>query len=442
MTPEELLRGVDPAWHEYIDRPRLVGALDAIGDGPVTPPPALVFEALRGFGPDETRVVIIGQDPYPTPGDAQGLCFSVPRGRPLPESLVRIFGCLDRMGPPGRLSGRLPGQAPRRTGGDLRSWAAQGVLMLNTALTTAPGVRGAHAPAWKPLVGEFLRRFCAERQRAGRRLQFLLWGGDARAYAPVARAHGHVAREWTHPSPLIDNRLAEALKFRNCPHFEEVNAVLREEGRRPIDWEPSSSVFAYTDGACSNNGGADARAGFAAVFAGGAFGGVVVRGGVRPFAYRFVDEERLESGLAVDDASAVQPSNNRGELLGLAYALLALLRGRALGRVEIVSDSKISIMTLREWLPERLAKGTERELKNFDLVWIAWRLLGALRDQASSVTLTHVRGHQRAPGPDATARERLFHRGNELADEHAASMSGADDRVEVLNPIAALVGLQ
>ena len=110
--------------------------------------------------------------------------------------------------------------------------------------------------------------------------------------------------------------------------------------------------------------------------------------------------------------------------MGIIYCLLGLLRGRALGRVEIISDSEISVKTLLEWLPNRLKKGTERELENFDLVSIAWTLLGRLRSQASVVVLTHTRSHQKAPPADAPSRERFVHRGNKMADQHADAALG------------------
>jgi ribonuclease HI len=200
---------------------------------------------------------------------------------------------------------------------------------------------------------------------------------------------------------------------------------------------------AFTDGACSLNGKPGASAAFAALVTGAQFGATVVRGRVSPTEYALIDEERPERGVRAGGA-AVAPSNNRGELLGIIYALLALLRGRAIGRVELVSDSKVSVNTLLEWLPARLEKKTERELKNYDLVMIAWRLLGRLRGQAAAVVLTHTRSHQPPPPAAAPIRERLVHRGNAVADEHAGlALGGAAGAVEVLGGApAALRGLE
>ena len=244
----EIVLGVDMArWGAIIDEEKLDTALGSIsiekGVNTIAPPPALIFEALRYGGPEDFRVVIIGQDPYPAQGQAQGLCFSVPSGIALPESLKRIYGCLDRAGLRREHSTNGEGFGPSIISGDLRPWAVQGVLMLNSALTTVVGERRAHADQWKPFVHDFLRRFCEYKSGA---CHFLLWGGDARAFAPVARKNGHVVLEWSHPSPLADNKLPEASRFAMCPHFELVNAALVEASLRPITWDnlPPSSPSA------------------------------------------------------------------------------------------------------------------------------------------------------------------------------------------------------
>jgi uracil-DNA glycosylase len=440
-----ILKGVDPAWLPLIDIALLdsaLGAIDTMGDAARTaPPPHLIFEALRYGAPADATVVIIGQDPFPTPGDAQGICFSVPAGTALPGSLKRIFGCLDRAGL--RREHAAEDKKAVLVSGDLRPWAVQGVLMINTALTTRVGARRAHAAAWAPFVVDFLRRFCSERAEAGARVHFLLWGGDARTYAGLARRYGHVVHEWSHPSPLADNKLPEEGRFRACPHFENVNAALAAGGLRPVVWDNLSPVVAFSDGSCPLNGKPGSRASFAALITGAQFGAAVFRGEVSPSEYAFIDEDDPERGIHETQTPAV-PSNNRGELLGIIYAFLALLRGRAVGRVELVSDSEISIKTLLVWLPSRLKKGSERELKNFDLIWIAWRLLGCLREQAAFVALTHVRSHQKPPPESAPSRERFVHRGNAMADEHAAlalKRGSPTFAIEVLNAPAVLHSL-
>jgi uracil-DNA glycosylase len=439
---DAILKGVDPAWLPLIDTALLdgaLGAIDAMGDAARTaPPPHLIFEALRYGAPADTVAFVNAQDPYPTPGDAQGVCFSVPAGTALPESLKRIFGCLDRAGL--RREHAAEDKKTVLVSGDLRPWAVQGVLMFNSALTTRVGERRAHAAAWKPFVDDFLRRFCAERAAAGASVHFLLWGGDARAYAGLARRHKHAVHEWSHPSPLADNKLPEEARFRACPHFEEVNAALAAAGRRPVVWDNLSPVVAFSDGSCPLNGKPGARASFAALVTGAQFGAAVIRGEVCPTEYAFLDEDDPERGIR-ETQTLVAPSNNRGELLGIIYAFLALLRGRAVGRVELISDSEISVNTLLDWLPKRLKKKTERDLKNYDLVMIAWRLLGLLREQAACVVLTHTRSHQKPPPTSAPSRVRFVWKGNDMADKHAdapLTAPTADYAVEVLTAPAVL----
>ena len=297
---------------------------------------------------------------------------------------------------------------------DLRPWAVQGVLTLPSAVR------------WRPFVDAFLRRFCAARDpgmhaaRGGgaTRVNFVFDDNTPAAYVDTARHHGHDV----HGS------------------LTDINPALEGAGRRLVSWCITDAVTAFTDGACTLNGRPGARASFAALVTGGQFGaGAVVRGGVAPAEYAFVDEADPGRGVCAT-ATPAPPSNNRGELLGIVYALLTLLRGRAIGAVELVSDSNISVKTLSEWLPARLAKGTAHELKNFDLVMIAWRLLGALRAQAASVVLTHTRSHQPLPPPWALRRDHEIHFGNKMADAHATTALGAAG-VEVLDAPTALRAL-
>ena len=183
---------------------------------PVLPAPGSIFAALELTQPEDVRAVILGQDPYPTPGHAHGLAFSVePEVRPLPRSLANLFRELeDDLGTP-------------RSSGDLRDWARQGVLLLNTALTTPVGaVDGHRALGWQRLTAEVLGRV-AERPTA-----FVLWG--KRAQDAVARAvpeGEHLMIRSAHPSPLSARK-----GFFGSRPFSRVNDWLAGRGARPIDW--------------------------------------------------------------------------------------------------------------------------------------------------------------------------------------------------------------
>lgn len=179
------------------------------------PGPDRVFAALAALTPAEVRVVILGQDPYPTPGHANGLAFSVNPGVALPRSLANIFAEVEA------------DTGTRPESGDLTPWARQGVLLLNTALSTPPGEAGAHARlGWDTLA----RQAVAEAQRH-RPLAFVLWGAHAqKALAGLPRPEDLVIAS-AHPSPLSARR-----GFFGSRPFSAVNTWLTGRGEPPIDW--------------------------------------------------------------------------------------------------------------------------------------------------------------------------------------------------------------
>lgn len=164
----------------------------------------------------DVRVLVVGQDPYPTPGHPMGLSFSVqPDVRPLPRSLDNIFRELvDDLG------------VPRPTTGDLSPWADQGVMLLNRVLTVRPGAPASHRnKGWEAVTD---RAIAALVERGGP-LVAVLWGRDAQSLRP---ALGDVARvESVHPSPLSASR-----GFFGSRPFSTVNRLLEEQGAPPVDW--------------------------------------------------------------------------------------------------------------------------------------------------------------------------------------------------------------
>lgn len=191
---------------------------DAIARDPrhILPPEPCRFAALNQTQPAAVRVVILGQDPYPTAGHAHGFAFSVASDvRPLPRSLLNIFKELqsDLQISPGH--------------GDLLAWARQGVLLLNTCLTVPEGAAGGHATlGWQRLaeevLGEVSVRPCA----------FLLWGAHAQALGAFIRPDpGHLILRTAHPSPLSARR-----GFFGSRPFSQVNDWLGRRGEPPVDW--------------------------------------------------------------------------------------------------------------------------------------------------------------------------------------------------------------
>ena len=178
------------------------------------PPPALTFAALRHCQPDDVRVVILGQDPYHTLGKADGLAFSIPQG---------FGGRLDSLGNIFKEIQSDTGKVRSKT--SLHDWAAQGVLLLNTALTVPPGKPKAHAKiGWTRLVDQTLARLDAQ-PRA-----FILWGAPAQAFAKGLSPH-HLALTAPHPSPLSAHR-----GFFGSRPFSKVNRWLIDRDQQPINW--------------------------------------------------------------------------------------------------------------------------------------------------------------------------------------------------------------
>jgi uracil-DNA glycosylase len=195
------------------DLPRIEAAL-ASDTRDTLPPAAQRFAALERCPPEATRVVILGQDPYPTPGHAHGLAFSVTGGTPLPRSLKNIFRELEDD------IGAVP------PAGDLTPWADQGVLLLNAALSVPSGAAGGHARlGWSALTRQVLGRL-GDRPRA-----FLLWGRPAQACRQHVTGEGHLFIETAHPSPLSARR-----GFFGSRPFSRVNDWLVRRGEDPIRW--------------------------------------------------------------------------------------------------------------------------------------------------------------------------------------------------------------
>lgn len=188
----------------------------------IYPPQELVFNSMKCTPLDEVRVVIIGQDPYHGKKQAMGLCFSVPKGVPIPPSLRNIFEELQKdLG------------ISKPSSGDLTPWAKQGVLLLNTLLTVQSGLAFSHkGRGWETFTDHLLEYLC---KNSGP-LVFLLWGKPAQDKAAGLEKRGFLHKnslllKAPHPSPLSAHR-----GFIGCGHFSMCNQWLKANGFSPIDW--------------------------------------------------------------------------------------------------------------------------------------------------------------------------------------------------------------
>ena len=183
------------------------------------PPGKLIFNAFDLCPPEKTKVVILGQDPDHGPGQAHGLCFSVPEGVPHPPSLKNIFKELEN-----DLQMTYP------ISGNLTSWAKQGVLLLNATLTVQAHRAGSHqAKGWETFTDRVIQLLSEQYEG----LVFLLWGGYAKQKIKLIDADKHCVLSSGHPSPLSANR---GYWFGN-QHFSKCNAYLDYKGKTPINWQ-------------------------------------------------------------------------------------------------------------------------------------------------------------------------------------------------------------
>jgi len=179
-----------------------------------------VHQILRAFDMtkfEDVKVVILGQDPYPTAGHANGLAFSVsPTLDKLPKSLQNIYKELeDDVG-------------VKRTTGDLTAWASQGVLLLNTVFTVEEGKPKSHEGlGWEALSDEAIHRLSMNREN----IVFVLWGKKAQEKEHIIDTSKHLVLKCPHPSPLSARR-----GFFGCKHFSKINEYLKARGKQEIDW--------------------------------------------------------------------------------------------------------------------------------------------------------------------------------------------------------------
>lgn len=198
---------------------QLLGFLNGRAQAGATiyPPKGQWFHAFELTDFEQVKVVILGQDPYHNPGQAQGLSFSVPEGVPLPPSLRNIYQEIEND------LGTHPG-----TKGDLSAWAKQGVLLLNSVLTVEQNTPGAHANQGWEVFTDTVIKLISDRKK---HVVFLLWGAYAQQKASLIDTSKHLVLRAPHPSPLSAHR-----GFFGSKHFSKANDYLKIQGLTPIHW--------------------------------------------------------------------------------------------------------------------------------------------------------------------------------------------------------------
>lgn len=191
----------------------------------ILPSKDLIFRSLNYVNPNNTRVVIIGQDPYPTPGEACGLCFATSNGK-IPGSLRNIFREIQA-----DCGGEL------RKNSDLTDWAQQGILLLNTSLTVLEHQAGIHSKIGWQLLTKFILNTIIQNDS---RTIFLLWGKHAHELIPQ---QGDRFLRCGHPSPLAYGKGGN--NFKGCGHFKKTNEMLVSFGLLPIQWHQPDELLSF-----------------------------------------------------------------------------------------------------------------------------------------------------------------------------------------------------
>jgi len=234
MTNRSFLEGLNPEWdtllQSWVDSAecsRLCEFLESEKQKGLTwaPEERRFLRALQGLRPSDIRVVILGQDPYPTPGHATGLAFGLENGAgPLPRSLKNIYKEIS-------VEYQLDLQDLVKKGSDLVGWAQQGVLLLNTVLSVrvGPEQAGSHrGKGWESLTDLILKSL----DQRSEPICFILWGKPAQEKKKWIQGSHHLVLEAAHPSPLSANR-----GFFGCNHFRLANEFLEKKlGRPGVDW--------------------------------------------------------------------------------------------------------------------------------------------------------------------------------------------------------------
>jgi uracil-DNA glycosylase len=216
---------IAPSWKVRLDdefsKPYFAQLIDFVKSeyqsGVVYPPGKEIFHSFDACDFDQVKVVIIGQDPYHGPGQANGLCFSVRDGVRMPPSLVNIFKEIKNdLGKP------IPAS------GDLDRWAKQGVLLLNATLTVRASSPGSHQnKGWEAFTDAVIRKISDEKEN----VVFLLWGAYAQKKGEIINRQKHLVLLSPHPSPFSADR-----GFFGNKHFSKTNNYLKSKGLTEIDW--------------------------------------------------------------------------------------------------------------------------------------------------------------------------------------------------------------
>lgn len=347
----------------------------------ITPNPQDWFTWCRYTPVDEIKIIILGQDPYHKKEWAHGLSFSCLKK--IPPSLNNIYKCL--------LNSNLISKKP--TTGDLSSWATQGVLMLNTSLSTIIGKAGIHLKLWNPYISKVIDRIAHYHYDNCNQLIFMLWGEFAKKFAKSIDADFHILMNWKHPSPLAQRGPIKE-KFINCDHFFRANTYLREE-KQEVNWDSINAnaiksdkyndaksilnicdkhTIAFTDGSCyPNNSSKDSVGGYAVLFTSGELNDTYIYGNL--------------------DTTHNNATNIRAEGYAILRVLEVVYEKRFKYPLTIITDCEFWIKMIEIYMP-KWDSAKFKEKNNTDLTTKIWKAYNKLK--RITVKFIHVKSHNKS----------------------------------------------
>jgi uracil-DNA glycosylase len=362
-------------WTQILTEVGAFKCLDKVKDQDISPKKEDVFKAFEYTPYDNVKVVLIGQDPYPSKLNAMGLSFSIPKGVKLTDSLKNIYKCLDQ----------------KSTNGDLTCWTKRGILLLNAYLTTLEGKSKAHKEEWKKFLPSLLPKL-------PKNAVIILLGNDAQSYEKYC--DGRKVLKWGHPSTLNRyNSTDNPQNFKYCTCFKEANNLtgidfsVEDNEQFPdeqfinelsVEEQPivkqsileQSKYILFTDGGATGNGKSKAKGSYA-------------------WCLMDADKELAEgSGLIekkVIGEEVILPSNNRGEMTAILLGLQKAI-DMGLKQVVVISDSEYSIKSCTVWCDKWIKENKLEGKKNLDLVF-------DIRDKLTKIdaTFKHINSHTTQP---------------------------------------------
>lgn len=386
---------IHPTWRSLLDTKDLVNVIDelAVQDAIPTLCPQIgeIFNAFKYTPPSLFHSIIVGQDPYssvymdettymerPT---AHGLAFST-CAVGVPPSLVNIFKCLKAS----KLIDDDDDPSP-----NLIMWAQQGVLLLNTALTTVIGKTNAHLTIWQHYIKSLIARILDAATAKNKRINIMLWGSKAIHILNERHRISHNVLTWSHPSPLSDNRLPPHQKFVVCDHFTKVSNICHK-----MCWDPNISQHIFTDGSYRRK---SQVGGYAVICFYGGLDGYAIYGTTPPPATNQVSE-----GTALLKAIECANAHN-------------------IYKPIIVTDSQFYINVITKWMsawyandPTLTKKLDGEKIANVELIrkiYAEWQKLCKF----TTPSIMHQRSHQPPPPVDSPTYHLWY--GNSLADKYA-----------------------